>query len=131
MSRIISTGTAVPEYAASQEQILKYMCRSYNDETVSRKLRILFHSSGIESRHSVVPDFGSPSQENNFFGNGKPDVERRMNLYRDNAATLAIAAINDLFSKLDSDIKSFGITHLITVTCTGLYSPGLDRKSVV
>lgn len=128
MSRIISTGTAVPVYTAPQENILGYMCGAYNNETVSRKLRILFHSSGIKTRHSVVPDFGSHTSGSRFFGNGKPDVEKRMDLYRANAAGLAIAAINNLFDKLNTDIRSFGITHLITVTCTGLYSPGLETE---
>lgn len=128
MSRIISTGTAVPEFSTSQENILGYMCGAYNDKTVSRKLRVLFQSSGIDSRHSVVPDFGNRREGNLFFGNGKPDVEKRMNLYRENASVLAVAAINDLFRKLDTDIQSFGITHLITVTCTGIYSPGLETE---
>ncbi len=128
MSRIISTGTAVPDYTTAQETILDYMSGAYNDETVSRKLRILFHSSGIETRHSVVPDFGNTASKLLFFGNGKPDVEKRMELYRQNAAGLAIAAINNLFEKLNSEIKDFGITHLITVTCTGLYSPGLETE---
>ncbi len=130
MSRIISTGTAVPEFASPQKDILGYMCRVYNNETVSRKLRILFHASGIDRRHSVVPDFGNSTIENLFFGNGTPDVEKRMNLYRDNASALAIAAVQDLFKKLDTDIQSFGITHLITVTCTGLYSPGLETEII-
>ncbi len=128
MSRIIATGTAVPEYTAPQENILGFMCRAYNDETISRKLRILFHSSGIESRHSVVPDFGSHSRGKLFFGNGKPDVEKRMDLYRANAAGLAIAAINELFDRLNTTIRKFGVTHLITVTCTGLYAPGLETE---
>ncbi len=128
MSRIISTGTAIPEYSAPQENILGYMCGAYNDETVSRKLRILFHSSGIESRHSVVPDFGNMKGGNLFFGNGKPDVEKRMCLFQEKSSALAIAAINNLFNKLNTDIQSFGITHLITVTCTGIYSPGLEME---
>lgn len=128
MSRIISTGTAVPEYAAHQDSILEFMCRAYDNDTASRKLKILFHSSGIEKRHSVVPDFNNKSDANLFFGNGMPNVEMRMKLYRDNAADLAIKAIDDLFCKIDSDIASFGITHLITVTCTGMYSPGLETE---
>ncbi|MFW6290122.1 MAG: type III polyketide synthase [Mariniphaga sp.] len=128
MSRIISTATAVPEYIAAQENILGFMCGAYNNETVSRKLRILFHSSGIDARHSVVPDFGRHTQGSLFFGNGKPDIEKRMDLFRQNAAGLAIAAIKRLFEKLNTGVKEFGITHLITVTCTGLYSPGLETE---
>ena len=128
MSRIICTGTAVPGFHSPQKDILEFMCGAYNNETASRKLRILFHASGIESRYSAVPDFGGHSRGKLFFVNGMPDVEKRMDLYRANAADLAIAAINDLFAKLNTSIDSFGITHLITVTCTGLYAPGLETE---
>jgi predicted naringenin-chalcone synthase len=129
MGRIISTGTAVPENAADQDQILEFMCAAYRDDTASRKLRILFHSSGISIRHSVIPDFGMGKLVyGNFFGNGTPDIEKRMQLYRNNAAALAIRAIGNLFDKLETTIQSFGITHLITVTCTGMYSPGIETE---
>jgi predicted naringenin-chalcone synthase len=129
MGRIISTGTAVPVHAADQDHILSYMCAAYHDDAASRKLRILSHSSGISTRHSVVPDFGNGKPVlGNFFGNGTPDVEKRMHLYRNNAAALAIKAIENLFGKLGTTIQSFGITHLITVTCTGLYSPGIETE---
>lgn len=128
MSRIISTGIAVPRYKAYQSDILDFMCRAYDHQTASRKLRILFHSSGIETRHSVVPDFANHTTNGLFFNNGKPDVEKRMNLYRENAADLAIEAIENLFSKMDTDIHSMGITHLIAVTCTGMYAPGIETE---
>ncbi len=129
MGRIISTGTAVPVHAADQDHILEFMCAAYNNDTASRKLRILFHSSGIRTRHSVVPDFGlGKPVYGNFFGNGTPDIEKRMLLYRNQAAALAIKAIKNLFDKLGSTIQTFGITHLITVTCTGMYSPGIETE---
>jgi predicted naringenin-chalcone synthase len=129
MGRIISTGTAVPVNKTNQGDILEFMCAAYHDETVSRKLRILFHSSGISSRHSVVPDFGNGKPlSGGFFGNGTPNIEQRMNLYRDNASALAVKAIQNLFSKINSTVQSFGISHLITVTCTGMYSPGIETE---
>lgn len=128
MSRIISTGTAVPAYVGRQDQILEFMCDAYNDGTASRKLKILFHSSGINTRYSVVPDFSNHSGGRQFFGNGKPDVEKRMDLYRLNASALAMQAIENMFGKLGAGIETFGITHLITVTCTGMYSPGLETE---
>lgn len=127
MGRIISIGTAVPDFTAQQDEILEFMCAAYNDEPASRKLKILFHQSGIDKRHSVVPDFGNGiPAPGRFFGNGTPNIEKRMNLYRDNASTLAIRAITNLFDKINTDINSYGITHLITVSCTGMYSPGIE-----
>lgn len=128
MSKIVSTGIAVPDYVSSQENILKHMCKAYNDESASRKLRILFHSSGINTRHSVVADFSNRNGDKPFFGNGWPNVEQRMSLYRKHAAALALKAIENMLGKLGSSADTLGITHLITVTCTGIYAPGLETE---
>jgi len=122
-------GIAVPQYSAQQNDILEFMCEAYDDEVASRKLRLLFHSSDISTRYSVLPDFGDNHKEKRFFVNeDQPDVENRMTIYRDNAVNLGVKAINDLFGNTESDICPADITHLIAVTCTGLYSPGIDAE---
>ena len=130
MSKIISIGTAVPEYATQQSVILDFMHAAYHDVTASRKLNILFHNSGINTRHSVVPDFNNGKSEHNFFGSDKPvpDVEKRLSIYKANAASLAIDAIHHSVENLKTTVAAFGITHLITVSCTGIYAPGLGTE---
>ena len=130
MSRIISIGTAVPQYESDQNSILEYMISAYDDESASRKLSLLSRHSGISSRYSVVPDFKNRLSEHLFFStnHGRPNVEDRLNEYKDNAAPLAIVAIHDAFQKIETTISEFEITHLITVSCTGLYAPGLDAE---
>jgi predicted naringenin-chalcone synthase len=132
MSRIISLGTAVPQYGSRQNRILEYMQGAYADETASRKLKILFHQSGIETRHSVVPDFGNEKTGAPLFKDNHylPNVEERMNVYKEHAVPLAIAAIESALEKLDTSAADFEFTHLITVTCTGLYAPGIDAEIV-
>ena len=51
-----------------------------------------------------------------------------MKKYAENAANVAIAAIKNSFSKINSSVETFGITHLITVSCTALYAPGIDTE---
>ena len=132
MSTIISIGTAVPQYSAKQGTILDFMKTAYSDDTASRKLNILFHNSGIKTRYSVVPDFGNNQSENSFFKVNQrvPDVTQRLTVFKENAATLAIAAMKDAFQKLNTNIADFKITHLITVTCTGIYAPGLGAALI-
>jgi len=132
MSTIISIGTAVPQYSAKQSTILEYMQTAYNDDTASRKLNILFHNSGINTRYSVLPDFGSNQTENNFFNLNQhvPDVTERLTVFKENAASLAVAAMKAAFQKLNTSIADFKITHLITVTCTGIYAPGLGTELI-
>jgi predicted naringenin-chalcone synthase len=130
MSRIISIGTAVPQYGTKQSSILDYMLSAYNDDTASRKLNLLFKHSGISTRYSAVPDFNNPNSADLFFtgNNGSPTVEERLDVYKDKAVMLGIDAIKDSFQKIDTSIAEFEITHLITVTCTGIYAPGLDSE---
>ena len=127
MSTIISIGTAVPQYSAKQSTILEFMKTAYHDETTSRKLNILFHNSGINTRYSVLPDFGNKQSQNSFFNVNQPvpDVTQRLNAFKENAASVALAAMKVAFQKLNTSIADFKITHLITVTCTGIYAPGL------
>ena len=132
MSTIISIGTAVPRYSAKQSSILEFMKTAYNDDTASRKLNILFHNSGIHTRYSVLPDFGNNHSENSFLNVNQrvPDVTQRLTVFKENVASLAIAAMKDAFQKLNTNIADFKITHLITVTCTGIYAPGLGAALI-
>jgi len=132
MSKIISIGTAVPKYHTKQSLILDFMHEAYNNEIASRKLKILSHQSGINTRHSVVPDFCNGESPDNFFIKNEPapTVEKRLNLYKKHAVSLAIDAIQDSLSKLDNRVAKFVPTHLITVSCTGLYAPGLGTEII-
>jgi len=128
MSKIISIGTAVPQYGTKQSAILDFMVDAYHDETASRKLKILFHQSGISTRYSAVSDFNNIRPENKLFTGDQalPNVETRLSVFKENAVPLAIEAIQDSLNKLNTTIAEIGITHLITVTCTGIYAPGMD-----
>jgi len=128
MSKIISIGTAVPQYGTEQSAILDYMVEAYNDDTASRKLRILFHQSGINMRYSAISDFNNTAPQNKLFSENDPvpNVETRLSVFKENAVSLAIDAIRDSLSKLKLSVAEFGITHLITVTCTGIFAPGID-----
>ncbi len=129
LSRIISIGTAVPEYLTSQDTILQFMHKEYRDPTASRKLSVLFHQSAINSRYSAVPDFSDTDQRSLFpLTHETPMVEKRIDVFKQNALPLAVKAIEDSFQNIHASVAEFGITHLITVTCTGIYNPGLDAE---
>ena len=128
MSKIISIGTAVPQHRSKQPAILEFMQAAYGNDVASRKLSVLFNNSGISSRYSVIPDFDKSNNQHVFF-NGTPstaNVENRLNVFKEKAIPLALDAIENAFKKANTTNKEFGITHLITVSCTGLYAPGLD-----
>lgn len=126
-SRIVSIGTSVPEYLTSQDTILNFMCKEYQDTSASRKLNILFHHSAINSRHSAVPDFSDTDERQLFpLSHEIPQVAERIDVYKQQSLPLAVRAVENSFKNIQSSVAEFGITHLITVTCTGIYAPGLD-----
>jgi predicted naringenin-chalcone synthase len=130
MSKIISIGTANPTFCHQQKDIMQFMLDANNPDEKSRKLLpILYHRSGIETRYSVFPDFSQMRGQWDFFGNNctMPSLEKRMSLYNDEAVNLSISAINDCLKNTSgSETPIQEITHLITVTCTGISAPGLD-----
>jgi predicted naringenin-chalcone synthase len=132
MSRIISIGTAVPRFGATQNCILDFMHDAYAEAEASRKLNILFSRSGIGTRYSSLPDFMHTGGERSLFNRDRelPKVEERLDIFKENALPLAIAAIQNSIEKIGTTIADFKPTHLITVTCTGLYAPGIDTELI-
>jgi len=130
LSKIVSIGTSVPEYKHEQGKIFEFMHRAYaTNETEKRKLRFLYNHSGIDYRYSVLPDFSTTPDQWQFFTPAEnlepfPTIDERMQAFHQYAAPLAMKAINEC---LDT-VSDKNITHLITVSCTGMSAPGLDLE---
>ena len=128
-------GTANPVHRIAQPQIADFMAQALSfGENDTRKLRALYRVSGIGHRYSVLPDYGRPNGEYTFFPNTPtlepfPSVGQRMAVYRREALPLAIEAVRDCLRQVP-DMAPAGITHLVTVSCTGMYAPGLDIELV-
>jgi predicted naringenin-chalcone synthase len=133
MSSITYIGTAVPEYANKQTDILEFMLKLKQDGSFEkRKLKLMYARSGIETRYSVIPDYSCPAAERVLFPQNEalepfPGVEQRMRKYKEAALPLALKAVHKALGAIDVSDK---ITHLITVSCTGMSAPGLDIELV-
>lgn len=128
LSYLSAIETAVPEYGYAQETLTDFYLRSTDDLNTRRKIRIVASKTGIEKRYSVIPDFDKTPEEFTFFNRNaalmpEPTLSERMQLYQQHATVLSKKAIEQI-QDFESIKKS--ITHLITVTCTGLFAPGLD-----
>jgi alpha-pyrone synthase len=124
--------TGVPEYKHSQKVFSEFYARSTADTDIQRKIKIIGVKTGIESRYSVLKDFSIPVSDFEFFATNEsllpePSLTRRMDIYNHEALKLSIQTI--LKIENFESIKS-SITHIITVTCTGLMAPGLDIQLV-
>lgn len=128
-------GTATPPHRLTQPTIAGFMAEALElDAGGTRKLRALYRVSGIEHRHSVLADYGRANGVYEFFPNTPglepfPSVGLRMAAYRREALPLALAAVRDSLRQAPG-IEANSLTHLITVSCTGMYAPGLDIELV-
>ncbi len=128
MSYITSIGTANPENKIPQNAIANFMVKAMSLGTDDeRKLRALHRMSGIETRHSVLSDYGRTT-DFEFYSNyvdSFPATKQRMALFQKHAIHISISAAEKCLAKL-SELKRSEISHLIVVSCTGMYAPGLD-----
>ncbi len=130
MSFITSIGTANPPHPLNQLVIGDFMIQAMGlGDDDARKLRVLFRASGIDTRYSVIDDYGK-TEGFQFYENTPgmepfPSTKRRLALYRRHALALSLEAVLKCFSTLE-DLRKDSITHLVVVSCTGMYAPGLD-----
>ncbi len=132
MAEIISIATAVPRFCHRQADIFQFMQNCYQlGKEDKRRLKFLYDHSGIHTRYSVVSDYGNlvTDESSRFIPVGKeavfPSLEKRMEIYHEESLVLSAKAIRDC---IKDRISPKQITHLITVSCTGLSAPGLDLQ---
>lgn len=131
MSKITSIATGVPANKCAQDDLFSFADKIYcNDETESRKLKFLYQHSGISTRYSVIPDYTCAPADRQMYPPAAdleplPDVKKRMDVYYQHAGKLSSATIAKCIA---GKIDKSEITHLITVSCTGMSAPGLDLQ---
>lgn len=128
---ILSIGTAVPPYQIIQSAICTWVGDSLEASPAQRRwLNALYTRSGIETRHSCLPD-AAALIPNSRFAPGWPLAEtpttaERMAIYRREAVELGVVAAERALAPSPFTDAAAGVTHLIVVSCTGFFAPGLD-----
>jgi len=131
---ISAIGIASPPYQCTQDETATRVAKGFHlTEAEAKILHKVYRASGIEFRHSVLADYQREPGAFEFFPNQPdspfPSTALRMQVYKTHALGLALDAIkNCLAQNISVDKKQ--ITHLITVSCTGMYAPGLDIEIV-
>lgn len=129
MSFITSIATAVPDNCFPQMQIAEFMAAALQmDDYNQRRLKALYRSTKIAQRYSVLSDYGKLPEAYTFYPNTAdlepfPSVSQRMMAYKKYALPLCLKAV----AKLSN---TENITHIITVSCTGMYAPGIDIEII-
>jgi alpha-pyrone synthase len=132
MSFVLAIETEVPKYKHYQKDILHFYQQVTDNEDDKRKIKIIGEKAGITTRYSVLKDFSLNKDEYTFFPPTKnlepsPTINTRMQVYKEEALALALKTIGKI---KNIDVIKQNITHIITVTCTGLYAPGLDIELI-
>lgn len=125
-----SIATVNPPFKRSQAELATFMARV---EGVPSKVRgripTIYARSGIDTRYSCIGDYGAEAEEFEFHPNNwamSPVLSTgdRIQTYKTCALDLAEQAAHQAIG--DAQINADTITHLIVVSCTGFFAPGLD-----
>jgi len=142
-----AVGTALPPHRYAQPDVRQFMGRWIGgDRRTDKLLDRVYRASAIDARHSVLDDFlperselrveavGAPAPTGahapSLFldadgGFRSPSTGERNALYVKHAPAIAEAAARDALAA-GGELTAADVTHLITVSCTGFFTPGVD-----
>lgn len=138
-ARIVSIGTAVPPTRIRQEDVRDlFAAQDGLDRLARRRIHAVFDASEIASRHTVLAELAAPPSASQpiatpaFVDAGRrflsPSTGERNDLYIAVAPALSAEAARAALS--DGGIDPSAVTHVVTVSCTGLFAPGPDYRLV-
>lgn len=123
--------TANPPHKRSQTEFASFMARVEGvPTTVCDRISKVYARSGIEHRYSCIEDFGIDNSAGfSFFPKNwalspAPTTQQRNRLYQTAALDLAEQVAGQAI--IQAELLNSEITHLIVVSCTGFFAPGLD-----
>ena len=130
---ILALGSAVPPYAYNQDQIAEKFIHTFNlNDEKAKDLKQLYQNSAIKTRYSVIPDFKKERDEWHFWGSDYPmqvpGMLERNTLYKKEAIQLAEKSAAQAISNWGGDPAS--LTHIISVSCTGVVAPGIEFELI-
>lgn len=134
--RIAGLGTATPRGAFAQEFAIPLAAaRCCSNERERLWLERIYRASGVQRRGSVLLDRDDDASAVEAFyapristADRGPSTAVRLARYEQEAGKLAARACTSALR--DAAIEPSRITHLVAVSCTGLFSPGLDAALI-
>lgn len=130
---ILGLGTAVPPYRMEQEDTARRLALALSEAghiDSSRWAKRIFKQCGVDNRYTCEPNLLEPAANCRYFPSSLrragevPTTSERMAVYKRASVPLALDAARKALA--DSGTEASAITHLITVSCTGQFLPGLD-----
>lgn len=134
VTAILGIGTAVPETLVDQNEAAERLAGTLCDHPLNARFaKRIFRSCGVQTRYTCEPNLLEAPPNCRYLPRAKPGVQPpstfdRMEVYRRESVPLAIRAAIEALEA--SATQPTAVTHLITVSCTGQFLPGLDAELV-
>jgi predicted naringenin-chalcone synthase len=109
------------------QELGEYVSKTYGPQNISsRKFGFLVREKSIAFKNSVIPDFIPEYADPKLFTkeNPNPSTSERMKVFCEESVKISTAVSKMALEK--ANILPREVTHIITVTCTGLSAPGLE-----
>lgn len=122
--------TANPPFKRSQTELAEFMARIEQvPKSVRDRIATIYGHSGIDYRYSCIEDYGAEAESFSFYPPHwsllpEPTTGDRNRKYQTCALALAERVAHQALWQADR--LPAEITHLIVVSCTGFFAPGLD-----
>lgn len=126
---LLSLATSLPPYCFEQQEIEEKMISVLSlDENERKKVKNCFQNSSIRKRYIIHSDFKKPSSEWHFWGSDfpktVPTMTERNLFYKKEAVPLAIQSAKKAIESWGGDPSQ--LTHVISISCTGVVAPGIE-----
>jgi predicted naringenin-chalcone synthase len=120
----------LPQYSYRQDYARDRMVGWMPGKRNRRLIHGIYDHSGIDTRYSVLPDFGPDANPVLFHEdeNGRiiePSTHARNRYYAECSRNMVVEAGRRALENADG-FEAKDITHVVTVSCTGFYNPGPD-----
>ena len=138
-TKVTSIATAAPSHVLTQNQAAELACELGDvDQRKERTVNVLYRRTGVQNRYTCVPyeiarewyrnsiiqsDSGKPAADS-----AGPSTAQRMQWYAEFAPAIATESACKAIAA--SDFSAADVTHLVTVSCTGFFAPGLDIELI-
>ncbi len=126
---ILSLSTTCPPLNWSQDKIAGKITEMFRlNPEQSDQVHQIYQNSAISTRHSILEDYGKQRGDWEFWGNDYPysipGTSQRNALYKQEAPALASRASQGALQNWGG--KPSEITHVISISCTGVMAPGIE-----
>lgn len=129
---ILGLGTAVPPTRLAQDEVRALLSAQPGlDRRARRIVDAAFSAAAIDTRHTVLAELGGGSgglhvREGDLLLS--PPTSARNDAFRNAAPGLFAAAARAALAS--ARVEASEVTHVVTVSCTGLFAPGPDYRLV-